>query len=410
VRLRVTLHATTVGFLDLAYGNTTTFRFAPSYLTMADRPVLGRWYEERLSLEFVEKGLQNTLPPFFQNWLPEPNSTLREILARKADVPSHRELPLLAVLGEDLSGAAVVRRDEHGEDDEPDERGGIAVGPSSVDMPPTGALRFSLAGMQLKFSVTQSGTKLTLPVTGDGGRFIMKLPSAELPHVPQNEFSMMTWAHEAGIRVPAVQLVHWQDVENLPRELEFQEEIAFLVERFDRPRDGGARIHQEDFAQILGKRPIEKYGRDGQVTLDRMGKIIAVIAGEDDFEEFVRRLVFAILCGNPDVHLKNWSVWYPDRKKPRLAPAYDLVSRLAYPRVSSELACRLAGEWEPSRVRSWHFGILASRAGQDTQKGVALALGSAARIREAWAQVRSTLPLTAELRSTLDTHLSKTKL
>jgi len=323
-------------------------------------------------------------------------------------VPSHRELQLLDVLGQDLPGAAVIRRDDRddaaGEDDDD-----AAPAAPTVDPPPEGPLRFSLAGMQLKFSIVAADDELTLPVTGTGGRFILKLPSRELAHLPENEYSTMTWARASGIVVPDVRLVRWRDVDGLPA-LDFAEESALLVERFDRPRDGGEPIHQEDLAQVLGKRPAEKYGRDGRVTFDRIGKIIALVCGAADFDELVRRLVFAVLSGNPDIHLKNWSLWYPDRKRPRLAPAYDLVSATAYPSVSRELACRLAKEWDPSRVRAWHFGRLAAHAGFDEQKGIALAEASAAQIRTAWGDSSSTSPLPDRYRAAISAHLEKMKL
>ena len=41
--------------------------------------------------------------------------------------------------------------------------------------------------------------------------------------------------------------------------------------------------------------------------------------------EAVRRTVFNLLVGNGDAHLKNWSLIYPDRRRARLSPAYDLV-------------------------------------------------------------------------------------
>jgi hypothetical protein len=37
-----------------------------------------------------------------------------------------------------------------------------------------------------------------------------------------------------------------------------------------------------------------------------------------------------LVTGNADVHLKNWSLLYPDRRTPVLSPAYDLVSTLPY--------------------------------------------------------------------------------
>jgi serine/threonine-protein kinase HipA len=52
--------------------------------------------------------------------------------------------------------------------------------------------------------------------------------------------------------------------------------------------------------------------------------------GESGIVEFTRRLVFNALIGNADMHLKNWSLIYPDGKKAALAPGYDFVSTVAY--------------------------------------------------------------------------------
>ena len=53
-------------------------------------------------------------------------------------------------------------------------------------------------------------------------------------------------------------------------------------------------------------------------------------SGEEATWEFVRRLVFSVLIRNADMHLKNWSLLYPDRRKPVLSPAYDFVATLPY--------------------------------------------------------------------------------
>jgi serine/threonine-protein kinase HipA len=405
MRLRISLHDVTVGFLDRQESGLITFAFAAEYLEMADRPVLGRWYEDHLAPDFLEKSSQGLVPPFFHNYLPEPNSALRELLARRAGIPTNRDFALLAALGADLPGAVVVTPVADGSED---------MAADSVRVPrddaPQGPLRFSLAGMQLKFSVAQAAHKLTLPVTGIGGRFILKMPSRELPNVPANELSMMTWARESGISAPDVRLVRWRDVEGLPPELDFKEEDALLVTRFDRPLAGGPRIHQEDFAQVLGKRPTDKYGREAQVTFDRVGKIVARICGEADLAELIRRLVFVVLSANPDAHLKNWSILYPDGRRPRLAPAYDLVSTADYPRITSELAHRLAGEWDLRRVKLHHFGILASHAGVDAKRGVEWAGELAQRARETWRRLNRDLPLSIAQRTAVEKHLAAIKL
>ncbi|MBX3200548.1 MAG: HipA domain-containing protein [Labilithrix sp.] len=407
MKARVWLHDALVGHLEL-FGDLTAFRFTAEYLDMAERPVLGRWFEDRLGIEVVTKRSQSALPPFFQNVLPEPGGALRTLLARRADVAENRELGLLAALGADLPGAMVVELASGDLDDDAlDRHGEPPVG--GRDDVAGGPLRFSLAGMQLKLSVLLRDEKLTLPASGEGGRFILKLPTS-LPRVPENEHVVMTWASRAGLDVAPVRLASLHEVVNLPPELVFAEEKALVVERFDRSASGGPRIHQEDFAQVFGIPPTDKYGREAGVTFDRMGRVIAAIAGRDDFDEFLRRLVFCVLCRNPDAHLKNWSLWYPDRRRPRLSPAYDLVSASVYPHVEARLACRLAGVWEIGEVRLHHFGVLAQRAGFSAADGVAVAEETATRARAAWQEVSSELDVPAELHAALDAHLAATSL
>jgi serine/threonine-protein kinase HipA len=259
--------------------------------------------------------------------------------------------------------------------------------------------------MQLKLSVLLRDEKLTLSATGAGGRYILKMPPTTLPRVPRNEHVVMSWARAAGVDAAKTKLVPVRDVAGLPAGLPLVEDEALLVERFDRPL-GKPKIHQEDFAQVLGKAPGDKYGREAGVSFDGLGKVIAAVAGRADFEAFLVRLVFCVLCNNPDAHLKNWSFWYPDRKRPRLSPAYDLVSAALYPGVDRQLACRLAGEWEMSRLRSSHFGVLASHAGLSVKDGVALAEQAATQIRDAWQRMPETLEVPADLARAVDAHLA----
>ena len=37
-----------------------------------------------------------------------------------------------------------------------------------------------------------------------------------------------------------------------------------------------------------------------------------------------------MLIGNGDMHLKNWSLLYPDGRTPELSPAYDFLSTVPY--------------------------------------------------------------------------------
>lgn len=68
----------------------------------------------------------------------------------------------------------------------------------------------------------------------------------------------------------------------------------------------------------------------------------------------MRRLVFSVLIGNGDMHLKNWSLLYSDRRTPVLSPGYDFV---ATPYISEDgLALTFGGrrslnEITPDQVR-----------------------------------------------------------
>ncbi|WP_225185101.1 HipA domain-containing protein [Bradyrhizobium sp. NBAIM01] len=66
-------------------------------------------------------------------------------------------------------------------------------------------LRFSLAGVQLKFSALNNDREkggLTVPIESVGGSWIVKLPSRQYPGVPEDEHSIMTIAKAMGMGVP----------------------------------------------------------------------------------------------------------------------------------------------------------------------------------------------------------------
>ena len=103
------------------------------------------------------------LSPFSQTSCPEGH--LREYLANKLGLNSQREFFSLAALGTDLPGAVRAEAPveiEHLFDDTREDASGDSDG--------DGILRFSLAGVQLKFSaILESSGALTIPVHGVGG-------------------------------------------------------------------------------------------------------------------------------------------------------------------------------------------------------------------------------------------------
>lgn len=308
-----------VGRIMRAAGGGILFAFGESYAEMPERPVLSQCYEAPDGEVWKKiRSHPGHLPPFFENLLPE--GVLKDILAKRANVDPSDQLTLLGALGEDLPGA--VRAFPSSPD-----RGFDPALNSNALAPNTNALRFSLAGVQLKLSacLKANGT-LTIPATGSGGSWILKLPARGLRVVPENEYVMMSLARKVGIPVPHVELVPLESIAGLPHEVQDVEGDALAVKRFDRTADGH-RVHMEDFAQVFGRRPKGKYGGHSYAN---MAAVLATVSGEQSIADFVGRVVFSALIGNGDMHLKNWSLLYTDPTRPILSPAYDFVSTIPY--------------------------------------------------------------------------------
>jgi serine/threonine-protein kinase HipA len=397
-------HVLDVGLGDRRVGAITNlgsdhnvFVFDPAYLADANRPVLSLgFFNARGELAAPARPPQVRLPPFFANLLPEGH--LRRYLAERARVNPVRDFPLLWLLGEDLPGAVVARHSA-----------GIQIPPADDDdvVPPAveadpAVLKFSLAGVQLKFSaIREASGGLTIPVHGKNGTWIVKMPSATYALVPENEYTMLSFARRVGIDVPKTGLVEAAAVTNMPPEMRTDLGKAMYIERFDRV--GGRRVHIEDFAQIFNQYPADKYRN---VSYGNMLGGIWRALGEDQAEEFVRRLVFSIAIGNADMHLKNWSVIYPDGRTPRLAPAYDYLSTIVYiPNDRLALTIARTKEWE--HVSYELLERFARRA--RVPRGVVLraAREMVDRIRGAWPHLNEEELLPARFMETLERHLAR---
>jgi serine/threonine-protein kinase HipA len=81
-------------------------------------------------------------------------------------------------------------------------------GPDIQEQSQKHALRFSRAGVPLKFSELRNigkNARLTIPVSGAGGDRIIKMPSERHPDVPENEFVAMSLASGFRINVPTTE-------------------------------------------------------------------------------------------------------------------------------------------------------------------------------------------------------------
>jgi serine/threonine-protein kinase HipA len=257
---------------------------------------------------------------------------------------------------------------------------------------------------------------VVLPVTGAGGSWIAKFPSALHAELPENEAAMLSWARSSGIDVPDHELVPIASIQGLPLGFPTDGE-ALLIRRFDRGASG-ARIHQEDFAQVFDLEPDVKFADDDampeHVCYAGIAAVVARLCGPGAFDELLRRLCFMALSGNMDAHPKNWALLYSDGRTPTLAPAYDLVCTLAYA-PSPVLALRWFPSTDPDHAPPGSVTELdvelvrrmARSAGQPEARAAELARAFARDARAAWKRLVPDLSVPALVRGALEENLDR---
>lgn len=176
--------------------------------------------------------------------------------------------------------------------------------------------KLSISGVQPKLSMKLDKKNNSLISVAEGGEYILKPQTAAFSNIPENEQCCMDIAAEFKIDIPPHCLLPLKDGS-----------LSYIVKRFD--RESGVKIHQEDFAQILGSK--DKY----QGSIEQIGhKLKEISTGPGyDAQLFFERVVFNFIIGNGDAHLKNYSIAYrEDKETIRLTPAYDIVcSKLVIP-------------------------------------------------------------------------------
>jgi serine/threonine-protein kinase HipA len=394
--LDVLLYGEPIGTLTRVSGDRILFAFNEGYIADENRPVLGLGFKDHLGELITDfRTTQTRVMPFFANLLPEGH--MRTYLAERAGVNPVRDFFLLRVLGSDLPGAISIRPAD-GESRPPNAHDDVDA---EDDDRHEDALRFSLAGVQLKFSaIHEARGGLTIPARGVGGSWIVKLPPREFTGVPENEYSMMTLARLIGIDVPALQLIDVEAIRNLPEGIGAMEGQALAIQRFDRLEDGSA-VHIEDFAQVFGVYPHDKYKKASAANI---AQVIGIESGEDDIAEFIRRLTFNTLIGNADMHLKNWSLIYPDRRRAVLAPAYDFVSTIPYI-PDSKAALNFSRTKRFDQFSEDELAHLAAKALLPEKLVLDTARETIALFHQHWRAEKDNLPLTGAIIQTVEVHL-----
>lgn len=260
---------------------------------------------------------------YFDNLLPEEGQ--RRLLAGDARIDVADAFGLLTYYGAESAGSvALLPADAPEQTVEPLSPLPDEVLEKRIRQLPTAPLtqhaskRMSLAGAQHKLAVVLEEGALFEPAGATPSTHILKPdhPDQDYRHSVINEWFVMRLAKRLGLDVPDT---HRRYVPS----------PVYLIDRFDRMRtaQGWQRRHVIDACQLLGLDRSFKYSEGSMESL-------AALANACRSPAVARTrlfgwLVFNVLIGNSDAHLKNLS-FMVSHEGVQLAPFYDLLSVATY--------------------------------------------------------------------------------
>jgi serine/threonine-protein kinase HipA len=324
-----------------------------------------------------------SLPPFFQNMLPE--GALRGLVEKEFGAGAFDNFDVLARLGEDLPGALIARQEAGVEQ-------AVARKDKIVEHEAATSIRFSLAGVQLKFSATKSGS-LTIPAQKGDGHLILKTPSPQHAMLPEAEWTALKLAEAVDVRVAKAQLVSRDEIEGIPEQYLKTNERSLTLERFDRGPES-MRTQIEDFAQIIGSMGDQKYTKANETTIMNIVQRFSTDS-RGELLESVRRIAVNLLLGNGDAHLKNWSFVYPIGGDVSLTPAYDIVPTFLY--GDTKMALEFGGTKDPNLIGLHKFERTAGALKIDPKILTGQVKETVKKALDVWPTIIADAPITKEM-------------
>ena len=359
--LRASINQQEVGSLQEVAG-LWSFQYTPDWLANPKGFALSPHIP--LSAQpLLDGASQRPVQWYFDNLLPEEDQ--RVLLAKDARLDAADAFGLLAWYGAESAGSVTLLPPEAAPqtiellrplpDDALQAR--IRQLPKS---PLTHAAikRMSLAGAQHKLAVVLEDGALFEPAGATPSTHILKPdhPDADYPHSVINEWFVMRLARRLGLDVPEV---HRRYVPS----------PVYLIDRFDRVAgaQGWQRRHAIDACQLLGLDRSFKYTQGSLESLAALANACRSPAVARS--RLFGWLVFNVLVGNSDAHLKNLS-FLVSHEGVQLAPFYDLLSVATYDSPAFDKS-----GWPAQTQLAWP--ILGVRHFSDIRRGLLLEAGVA---------------------------------
>ena len=309
---------------------------------------------------------------YFDNLLPEDGQ--RRLLASDAHLDSADAFGLLAWYGAESAGSITLLPPEA------EVPSNEALRPLADDAleerirqllkaPLTHAAikRMSLAGAQHKLAVVLQDEALFEPAGNTPSTHILKPnhPDDDYRHSVINEWFVMRLAKRLGLDVPDV---HRRYVPS----------PVYLIDRFDRvhAETGWQRRHVIDACQLLGLDRSFKYSQGSMDNLAALAKACRSPAVART--RLFGWLVFNVLLGNSDAHLKNLS-FLVSHEGVQLSPFYDLLSVACYDTPAFDKKA-----WPDQTQLAWP--ILGVLHFSDINRGLLLEAGAALNLAKGTAE------------------------
>lgn len=334
---------------------------------------------------------------YFDNLLPDDERIRRRVSAR-FKLGSTDVFELLQAIGRDCVGAVQLLPPEQPPagfdqvqaepmDDQAVARHlrGVAASPglgnALEDESGDDPLRISIAGAQEKTALLRIDGQWCRPLGATPTTHILKLPLGlvggrrlDLSESVFNEWLCAQLLRELGLPVATTDIGHFDD------------QTVLVVERFDRqwqeasqrwPQRWIARIPQEDFCQVLGLPPEDKYEAQGGSGMARCLEVLrgSATAAADIRNFLCAQLAFWLLAAT-DGHAKNFSVFLLPGGRYRMTPLYDVISawpiigeganRVAWQEAKLAMAVRSENtHYQLARIQTRHWRTLAERSGAE---------------------------------------------
>jgi serine/threonine-protein kinase HipA len=190
-------------------------------------------------------------------------------------------------------------------------------------------------------------------------------PDTDYPHSVANEWFVMRLAKKLGLDVPEVHR-------------RYVPAPVYIIDRFDRVRakQGWQRRHVIDACQLLGLDRNFKYTQGSMKSLAALANACRSPAVART--RLFNWLMFNVLVGNTDAHLKNLS-FLVSHEGIQLAPHYDLLSTACYETPAFD-----KNKWPDQTQLAWP--ILDVRHFSDIDRALLLQAGTALGLAKATAE------------------------